>query len=250
MIEIKNLTVRYRNNSGFISALDRVTLSINHGDIIAVVGPSGCGKSTLLHVLAGILKDYEGSVTIDNNAVDPTFHRIGFIPQNFGLLPWMNVYSNALLGLEMKKIPSMEQKDLIDHVFQRLAISDLIDRYPNQLSGGQKQRVAIARSLLLKPDILLMDEPFSALDALSREDAQDLFLELWEEYKVSTLLVTHSIEEAVYIGNKIVVMSKSPGKIVNTLDNPLFGKSKRRLNSQFYQFCMDIRRLVNEEWSK
>ncbi|MDF2523882.1 MAG: ABC-type nitrate/sulfonate/bicarbonate transport system, ATPase component [Clostridiales bacterium] len=250
MIEIRNLSVRYKNNSGYISALDDITLSICPGDILAVVGPSGCGKSSMLHVLAGILKNYDGAVTINNSPINPEFHRIGFIPQNFGLLPWKNVYSNAVLGLEIKKIPIKEQSDLIDHVFSRLGLNDLKERYPNQLSGGQRQRVAIARSLLLKPDILLMDEPFSALDALSREDAQDLFLELWEEYKVSTLLVTHSIEEAVYIGNKILVMSKSPGKIVYTLDNPLFGKNQRRLDSQFYQFCMDIRRLVNEEWTK
>lgn len=249
MIEIMNLTVRYHNSSGYIPALDRVTLDISPGDIISVVGPSGCGKSTLLHVLAGILKDYEGSVAIDGSPVNPAIHRIGFIPQNFGLLPWKNVYSNAVLGLEIKKIPIHDQNDLINQVFGRLNISDLAERYPNQLSGGQRQRVAIARSLLLKPDILLMDEPFSALDALSREDAQDLFLELWGEYKVSTLLVTHSIEEAVYIGNKIAVMSKAPGKIVHILDNPLFGKSERRLDSHFYQFCMDIRRLVNEVWS-
>lgn len=273
MIEIEGLKVEYSkpvNAKGFtgrgrVTALEDFNLKLDRGDVCAIIGPSGCGKSTLLYVLSGIKKDYSGKVFINQSPPDPKKQRLGYIPQNFGLLDWCNVYENAVLGLEMKRIPFNKKavyyneantvRDIIQElnisqILTKLGLNNLKDRYPSQLSGGQKQRVSIARSLILNPEILLMDEPFSALDAITREEAQDMFLDLWRENNITTVFVTHSIEEAVYLGNKIGIMSPSPGRIIKILDNPLFGRKNLRLTQEYYEFCLDVRRYAKEAWVK
>ncbi|MCR4435690.1 MAG: ABC transporter ATP-binding protein [Clostridiales bacterium] len=249
MLEIKGLTVKYKVEGKECLALHHLDMKLEEGDICAVIGPSGCGKSTLLHVLSGILSDYSGLVTIDGGPVDPKQKRIGFVPQNYGLLEWANAYDNALLGLDIKHESRLGQGPYIEYILKQLGLWDIRSKYPSQLSGGQKQRIAIARSFILKPHLLLMDEPFSALDAITREEIQDLFLEVWKENKVSTVFVTHSMEEAVYIGRKIAVMSPSPGRIVKVLENPLFGAGNLRLRDEYYRFVMELRKMAKEEWS-
>lgn len=247
-VYIKNLTVEYKNPASTVTALKNITLGVDKGDICAIIGPSGCGKSTLLHVLSGITKASSGEVFINGRPVNPKLQRIGLIPQNFGLLEWSTVFENSVMGLRIKKESLKYYEEHIENILQKLGISELRQRYPSGLSGGQKQRVSIARSFILNPDILLMDEPFSALDAMTREEMQDLFLDIWKANRVTTFFVTHSIEEALYMGRKIVVFSPAPGRIVKTIDNPFFGMDDLRFKKEFYDLSVYMRKVLKEEW--
>lgn len=248
MIEIKDLKVNYNTKNEKYLALNNINFTMASDDIVAFIGPTGCGKSTLLYVLSGIIDKYDGSVLINGKRPDPKSHKIGLILQNYGLLDWKNVYQNAILGLNNKSVVS--RKKYIDYILEVLELEKLLKRYPNEISGGQRQRVAIARCFILKPDLLLMDEPFSALDAMTREDMQDLFLKVWQENKVPSFFITHSIEEAIYIGKKIVILSKSPGHIVRTIENPLFGIPEIQLKKEYYEMQINLRKLIKEDWIK
>ena len=244
MIAIKDLTVKYQTKNEEILALDRLNINIGKGDINTFIGPSGCGKSTLLYVLSGILRDYSGSVLIDGQIINPKSQRIGLILQNYGLLPWKTVYQNAMLGVKIKNQPPMEEYS--NYIFRKLGIASLLDRYPKELSGGQQQRVALARAFILKPDLLLMDEPFSALDAISREEMQELFLNIWKENNVTTIFITHSVDEALYLGRKIVVFSPSPGRILKVIDNPCFQLDNLRYRDEYYDMSMKLRKILDK----
>jgi ABC-type nitrate/sulfonate/bicarbonate transport system ATPase subunit len=248
VIAIKDLTVNYGEKHKEIPALDRVTIEIGSGDIYTFIGPSGCGKSTLLYVLSGILRDYSGSVTIDGQGIDPHSQRIGLILQNYGLLPWKTVCQNAMLGTKIKG--QLEADDYAPYILKQLGIDNLLDRYPKELSGGQQQRVAIARAFILKPDLLLMDEPFSALDAITREEMQELFLNIWKQHRVTTVFITHSVDEALYLGSKIVVFSPAPGRILKVIENPCFQLDNLRFRDVYYNMSMQVRKMLSEEWSK
>ena len=160
MIEIADLTVRYRSDNDIYTAIKDFSLTIPSGGTCAVIGPSGCGKSTLLKVVAGLIKEYDGSVSINGQPVNPKGQTIGFMPQNYGLLPWKTVYDNVILGMKIKKSPELLDRNVIKHLMRQLGIEGLARRYPNELSGGQQQRVALARVFALQPDVLLMDEPY------------------------------------------------------------------------------------------
>lgn len=242
MIAIKDLSVKYGEKNTATLALDQVNIDIDSGQIYTFIGPSGCGKSTFLYVLSGILQDYAGTVMIDGQPVNPQAQRIGLILQNYGLLPWKNVCQNIMLGVKIKGQP--REDEYITYILSRLGIDHLLDRYPKELSGGQQQRVAIARAFLLKPDILLMDEPFSALDAISREEIQELFLKIWEEHNVTTVFITHSVDEALYLGSKIVVFSSAPGRILKVLDNPCFKLDNTRYRDDYYNMSIQLREMI------
>lgn len=249
MLDINNLSVNYKSQGNLVTALGPITMKIASGDIYAVIGPSGCGKSTLLNVLSGIIRDYQGEVKLNGEELSPKKHNIGFIPQNFGLLPWKNVQKNCTLALNIKGIDVDDSiKERIDYIQNKLDIYSLRNRYPNELSGGQKQRVAIARAFIMNPDLLLMDEPFSALDALTREEAQELFIDMWNQYKTTTIFVTHSIEEAIYIGKKIVIMSHCPGTIVKIIDNPLFNTEHLRESEEYLKLSSQLRTIIKKGW--
>jgi ABC-type nitrate/sulfonate/bicarbonate transport system ATPase subunit len=249
MLEINKLSVSYKSKKNLVNALGPISMKIASGDIYAVIGPSGCGKSTLLHVLSCIIKDYEGQVQLNNEELNPKKHNIGFIPQNFGLLPWKNVQKNCTFALKIKgKVIDGSINERIDYIQNKLSIDSLKDRYPNELSGGQKQRVSIARAFIMNPDLLLMDEPFSALDALTREEAQELFIDIWNQYKTTTVFVTHSIEEALYMGKKIVIMSHCPGTIVEIIDNPLFNTENLRQNEEYLKLSSYLRAIIKKGW--
>ncbi|MTI46261.1 ABC transporter ATP-binding protein [Sporosalibacterium faouarense] len=249
MLEIDELSVSYLPDKKAVHALGPISLKVDSSDIYALIGPSGCGKSTLLHVLSGIIKDYQGQVTLNGKKINPKKHDIGFIPQNFGLLAWKTVYKNCLLSLRIKeKAITSSHIERIDYIMDKLNITSLRDRYPRELSGGQKQRAAIARSFIMSPDLLLMDEPFSALDALTREEAQELFVDMWNQYKTTTVFSTHSIEEAIYMGKKIVIMSHCPGTIVEIIDNPLFNTKNLREHNEFHKLSAHLRNVVKKGW--
>lgn len=198
-LSIRNLSVAFEDRSIFSN------LDFDFQNCVAIIGRSGCGKSTLLRTIAGILKPSEGSIKLDGIELDPRKNLIGFMPQSFGLLPWKTVRENIELACRIKKQPI--DREVLTSLIYRLGLFGMEDRYPRELSGGQRQRVAVGRNFLLRPEILLMDEPFSALDAITREELQNLFLELRRDFKPLTILVTHDVDEAILLGDSIVLMS-------------------------------------------
>jgi ABC-type nitrate/sulfonate/bicarbonate transport system ATPase subunit len=249
MIEIKDLTVKYTSVKEEYTALEDIDLVVPTGGTCALIGPSGCGKSTLLKVMAGIIKDYRGTVEFDGAQLKPAQQKIGFIPQNYGLLPWRNVIQNICVAARLKQDKAITD-DALAKIIRLLGLEGLNKRYPGELSGGQQQRVSLARAFLLKPDVLLMDEPFSALDAITREEMQDVFLSLWNKYAVSTVLVTHYVEEAIYLGQKIVILSANPGRVAKVIDNPLFGETDIRHRKKFFDMSLELRDLLKQGGNK
>lgn len=229
MLVINNVSINYRIKKVIYPVIQNLSLKIDEGEALAILGPSGCGKTTFINALAGIIAIGNGTIDYvkDNEtlALNPKIHKIGIIPQNCGLLPWKTVENNCLLPLKIRKEHiAQKQKIEIEKIYKSLDIDTLLNRYPKELSGGQAQRAAIARAFILRPDLLLMDEPFSSLDAITREEARELFLKLWEINRPTTILVTHSIEEALYLGKRIIVMGTHMGEIIYEMQNSFFGK--------------------------
>ena len=250
MISIENLSVKYKSDSDIYTAISGINLMVPDGGTLAIIGPSGCGKSTLLKVVAGLIPDYEGTVHINGEEVNPKKQTIGFMPQNYGLLPWRTVYDNIRLGMKIKRAPELLDRKMLKKLMRQLGIEGLGHRYPVELSGGQQQRVALARVFALQPDVLLMDEPFSALDAITREEMQDIFLKLWHKFNVSTIFVTHYVEEALYLGQRIAVLSANSGNISMILDNPLFGGKDIRQDPEFFAMSLRLRNTVKKDWNQ
>jgi len=244
MIKISNLNVSYKNKGELTKVIKNVNLKIEKTSICAIIGPSGCGKSTLLKVLAGIILDYEGEVLVDGIVLNPKIHRIGLIPQNYGLVKWKTVEENIFMSAKIKDGKKNIDKAFYEKLLNELKIKEFVKRYPKELSGGQMQRISMARSLLLKPNLLLMDESFSALDAITKEDVQKLFLEVWQEHKVTTIIVTHDTAEALYLAKDIVVFSGSPGEIVEVIKNPLVGRVKMELDIEYISINNRIRKIL------
>lgn len=247
MLMLKNVCINYKKKKDLFPVIHNLSLSINQGEALVILGPSGCGKSTLVNALAGTVSIASGNVDFmkDHNrqALNPKVNKIGIIPQNYGLLPWKTVKENCMLPLKIRHEKITQKKTVdIENIYGSLNISNLLDKYPKELSGGQVQRAAIARAFILQPDLLLMDEPFSALDAITREEARELFLKVWKQNQPTTILVTHSIEEALYLGNTIIVMGTNGGEIKYQMENPYFGKSDS--DSKNYQ---EVKRLLREK---
>lgn len=199
-------------------ALDNFNLKIKKGEFITIVGPSGCGKSTFLDILAGLSKPTSGELYIDDKLIEgPDLDR-GIIFQGYALFPWRTVEQNIEFGLEIKGIPKNERKEISNKFIKLVGLSNFQNRYPHELSGGMKQRVAIARALAYDPDVLLMDEPFAAVDAQTRELLQEELLNIWEETNKTIVFITHSIEEAIFLADRVVVMTPNPGKIKEVIE--------------------------------
>lgn len=223
-IDIHDLSVTYKGKNCTSPALAGISLSIEMGETCIVTGPSGCGKSTLLKVLADILQDYRGKVLIDGTAPDAHRHNTALIQQSYGLLPWKTVKQNIALGASIKDIGW--DNALYERTMSALAIADIEHKYPGELSGGQRQRAAIARAVMQKPCMLLMDEPFSALDAMTSANSRKLIYHMLKDRQtndMTTVMVTHNIDEAVYMGNRIVVLTGSPGRLFRTFSNSFAG---------------------------
>ncbi|NLX75868.1 MAG: ABC transporter ATP-binding protein [Clostridiaceae bacterium] len=212
---------------GRMAALERVNLEIGKGEFICLLGPSGCGKTTLLNLIAGFDRPTSGFVRINGETVTgPSENRITIF-QNYGLLPWRTVLRNVELELEARKTDKKERRRIAEEYTELVGLSAYKNHYPSQLSGGMQQRVALARALAVDPEILLMDEPFGALDAMTRMSMQDEIERIWREKKKTIIFVTHDIEEAVFLADRIVIMTSFPGKVKSVIDVPLARKRDR-----------------------
>jgi NitT/TauT family transport system ATP-binding protein len=237
MLEISDCSAGYDGTT----VLDSVSLRVASGKTGCIIGPSGCGKTTLLTVAAGLKKPDRGTAILDGEVVSAGDRRIGLIIQQYGLFPWFTAIENVALGLRIRGCDERSRREISRGELVRVGLGDLADRYPFQLSGGQQQRVAIARSMALAPRLLLMDEPFSALDAMSRDSLQEMLLATLQDRALSVLLVTHSIEEAVYLGRTVWLLAGRPGTIAAAWDNPRQGSVQFREEPAFFEMCKDIR---------
>lgn len=229
IVEIHNLTKVFKTNETEVTALQDINLEIEEGTFLSIIGGSGCGKSTLLRIIGGLETQYEGELLVDGKRVEKPSREKGFIFQDHRLLPWLSVKENIRFSL-----PSDQKKndDLIQENIDLVGLTGFENSLPKELSGGMAQRVAIARALANRPQILLLDEPFGALDAITKIHLQEQMLKIWEKEKITMILVTHDIDEAIYLGKKVVVMSPRPGQIKRIQDIDI-GNPRRRTGSLF-----------------
>lgn len=223
MIQINGLckTFPARGKDAPVEALRNVDLTIDDGEFVTVLGPSGCGKTTLLRILAGLLPWDSGTITIDGRPLDGPGPDRAMVFQNFALLPWASVLANVAFGLELRGVPKHEREPRAAELIELVGLRGFEHRLPNELSGGMQQRVGLARALAVDPKILLMDEPFGALDEQTRRLLQEELLAIWEARRKTVIFITHSMEEAVLLGDRVVLMSPRPGRIVDIVDVPL-----------------------------
>jgi len=212
-IIVNNVQKVFKTKDREVVALKDINLEVNKGDFVCLLGPSGCGKSTLLNAVAGFSLPSSGTITVDGKSITEPGPDRGMVFQEYALFPWMTVAQNIAFGMEVQDKPKAEINDKVDWLLEVLKLKDFRDRFPKDLSGGMRQRVAIARVLGMDSPIMLMDEPFGALDALTRRNLQDELLRIWKEFGKTILFVTHSIEESIYLADRIVVMTYRPGTI-------------------------------------
>ncbi len=204
-----------------VMALQDFNLNVDEGEFVSIVGPSGCGKSTFLNVLLGLIPPNSGVMSINGKTVSGPGQDRAMVFQEFGLLPWRTVMDNVGLGQELRGVSKAKRRDASQKFIEMVGLAGFENHYPHELSGGMKQRVGIARALVSDPDVLLMDEPFAALDAQTRDIMQAELLRIWQEAKKTVLFVTHQIEEAVYLSDRVIVMTKRPGRTKKLIDIPL-----------------------------
>lgn len=241
-LEVRGLSKSFMVQSGVMPVLDDINFQLFPREFVCLVGSSGCGKSTLLNIVAGLASPSAGSVLVDGHPVTEPGSDRGMVFQNYTLYPWLTVSQNIAFGLQLRKMPKAEQRDRIDYYLNVVGLTQFAKSYPKQLSGGMKQRVAIARALANEPAVLLMDEPFGALDAQTKEQMQQFLLELWEQTHVTVLMITHDVEEAIFLSQRVYVMSARPGRI--KLEIPVTLPEHRDLEMKLSAEFVDIKRQV------
>ena len=221
-IQFESVSVSFDTDTGPLKVVDDFTLSINEGDFISIVGPSGCGKTTLMNLIAGFVMPTKGVVTLDGQKIEGPGRERGVIFQEYGVFPWLTVEQNILFGLQLKKseIDKARHQEILNRYLKLMGLSEFAKSYPKVLSGGMRQRLAIARAYAVNPEFLLMDEPFGALDAQTRSSMQNLLLEVLLAEKKTVMLITHSVEEAVYLASKVVIVTARPTRIKEIIEIP------------------------------
>jgi nitrate/nitrite transport system ATP-binding protein len=229
-LELKNVSKVYPTPTGHYTVLENVDLAVQEGEFICLIGHSGCGKSTLLNMISGFTEPTTGLVNLeDNPIVEPGPDRM-VVFQNYALLPWKTAYENVHLAVEtvFPKLSKTEWKRITEEHIEMVGLTEAADKRPNELSGGMKQRVSIARALAIRPKVLILDEPFGALDPSTREELQDELLEIWRDHKITVLMITHDIDEALYLADRVVMMTNGPAATIGeTLDLP-FARPRNR----------------------
>ena len=256
-LKIDNVRKVFSTRNGEMVALNGVNLDIYENEFICVVGPSGCGKSTLLNIIAGLTDATSGTVYCNGKAVSGTGTDRGVVFQQYALFPWLTVKKNVMFALEMKGVKGKQAQDLAMQYLAKVDLEKFADHYPKELSGGMKQRVAIARAYAADPEVLLMDEPFGALDAQTRTQLQSELLETWERDQKTCFFITHDVDEAIILAQRVIIMSARPGRIKDIVDidipyprtqetkmTPRFLELKNHIWSQVYQEYLEVRKLT------
>ncbi|HIS48505.1 MAG TPA: ABC transporter ATP-binding protein [Candidatus Scybalocola faecigallinarum] len=254
-VSIQGIEKRYHTRNGDVVALNGVDFNIKENEFICVIGPSGCGKSTLLNIIAGLLEPTAGQVIVDGKKVQGTGIDRGVVFQQYALFPWLTVRKNVEFGLKLKGMDKAQRDETVNKYLKMVELEKFTDSYPKELSGGMKQRVAIARAYAMNPSVLLMDEPFGALDAQTRTQLQTELLKTWEEEHKTCFFVTHDIEEAIVLATRVVIMSARPGRIKEVVDIDIpyprdqetkmserFIELKNHIWSQVYQEYLEVRK--------
>lgn len=244
-IEISGLSKVYKGRNGDVTALQNTDLTIRQNEFVCVVGPSGCGKTTLLNIIAGLEEATSGSVKVDGNEVKGPGKDRGVVFQQYALFPWKTVQKNVEFGLKLRGLSKKERMETAQRYLEIVGLKDFAQAYPKELSGGMKQRVAIARAYAVQPEVLLMDEPFGALDAQTRAQLQEELLKTWQREQKTCFFITHDVEEAVILAQKVIIMSARPGRIkeIVEVDIPYPRDQSTKLDERFVQ-------IKNEIWSK
>lgn len=220
ILEIKNISKTYQHKNGELLAIKDVNFKVKEGEFISIIGPSGCGKSTILSIIAGLEKKTEGEIYIEGEVIDEISSKIGYMLQRDCLLEWRSIYDNVMFGLEIKKIKNKENIKYAEELLKKYGLYEFKDKFPNQLSGGMRQRVALIRTLAVRPKILLLDEAFSALDYQTRIKVTVDIYRILKKEKITTIMVTHDITEAISMADRVIVLTKRPGtiKIIHNID--------------------------------
>jgi NitT/TauT family transport system ATP-binding protein len=217
-VEVRGVSMRFPTRAGEVHALDDVSISVADGEFACLLGASGCGKSTLLNIVAGLIHPTAGSVIVDGRPVSGPGADRGMVAQSYTLFPWLKVRGNVEYGPRLAGVSRQERARISERLLDRMGLTEFADAYPRELSGGMQQRVAIARALANEPRVLLMDEPFGALDALTRTLAQDFLTEIWEDDRRTIIFVTHDITEAIFLGDVLYVMGTRPGRVCERIE--------------------------------
>ncbi len=234
-VRIADISKRYDTDDGYVQALEGVSFDVADGEFVCIVGPSGCGKTTLFRIIAGLEDATSGEVYLGGHQVNGPTPNMGVVFQDYHLFPWRTVRKNVAFGLEKQDVPKDERRTRVDELINLVGLEGFENSYPKELSGGMKQRVAIARALAVDPALLLMDEPFGAVDAQTREMLQTELLEIWEQTGKTVLFVTHDVEEAVKLADRIVVMAKEPGRVDEIIDVDL-SRPRSRSDTEFGEY--------------
>lgn len=220
-IEVTGVSKIFRKNQKSVAALAETNLAVQEGRFASIIGPSGCGKSTLFHIIAGLMPPTAGDVTVDGRSIIGKAGTVGYMLQKDLLLPWRTILDNIILGLEIRGVPRAQSVERALPLMEKYGLKGFDSHYPNELSGGMRQRAALLRTLLYDRDILLLDEPFGALDAQTRLSMQNWLLEIWQDFGKTVLFVTHDIDEAVYLSDDIYVFSQRPGRVLAKIEVPI-----------------------------
>ncbi|WP_304353890.1 ABC transporter ATP-binding protein [Brachyspira innocens] len=249
-VKISNVSKIYKGTNKDVHALDNVNLDIYKNEFVCVIGSSGCGKSTLLNILAGLDIPNSGTIEIDGKAIEGTGVDRGVVFQQYALFPWLTVAKNVAFGLELQKKSKDEINKIVDHYLKAVGLIDFKNSYPKELSGGMKQRVAIARAYAVNPNILLMDEPFGALDAQTRAQLQTELLNTWDNEKKTCFFITHDVDEAVFLAQRVVIMSPRPGRIKAIVEVPISYPRvpETKLSKEFNDIKNELWQLVYQEY--
>jgi ABC-type nitrate/sulfonate/bicarbonate transport system ATPase subunit len=244
-LRVENISKSFASPAGVFQALAPVTLSVAPGRFVSLIGPSGCGKSTIFNIVAGLLEPTTGRVVIDGVDATGTIGRVGYMLQKDLLLSWRTVLDNVILGMEIQGVPLRDARARALPLLQRYGLAGFEQLYPGALSGGMRQRAALLRTLLFDTDVILLDEPFGALDAQTKLQMQEWLLQLWGDFGKTVVFVTHDIDEAIYLSDEIFVMATRPGRVVDTIPVPL-GRPRRRTSALTPDFiavkerCLDL----------